>query len=212
MAWRFSALTRNLGPLALLVLALGLSACASGAKPGAMLAPNTAQTTISANSNLREAVGVGQVSGGKETDPAIKALNVIMTGLPVVTDVPNSVLAEALRQSLSVRTMLASRDERFRLEASLIELKQPMMGFDMTVTSKVRYRLTRLSDNVIVFEREITAPFTAAFSSSLLGVERVKLANEGSIRENISQFLAALIAAEAENPAAFGRGNRPRTS
>jgi hypothetical protein len=94
----------------------------------------------------------------------------------------------------------------------MINLQQPMMGIDMTVTSRVRYRLTRLSDNAIVFEREITAPFTAAFSSSFYGVERLKLANEGSIRENISQFLAALIAAEAENPAAFGRSNRPRTS
>ncbi|MCA3415429.1 MAG: hypothetical protein INF84_12595 [Roseomonas sp.] len=200
MAKLFSALTRNVAPLALLVLALGLSACASGAKPGAMLAPNTAQTTISANSNLREAVGIGQVSGGRETNPLW------------VSDVSSSDLAEALRLSLSVRTMLAIRDERFRLEANMINLQQPMMGLDMTVTSKVRYRLTRLSDNTIVFEREITAPFTAAFSSSLVGVERLKLANEGSIRENISQFLAALIAAEAENPAAFGRASRPRTS
>ena len=200
MASRFSAFARNLGPLALLVLALGLSACASGAKPGAMMAPNAAQTTISANSNLREAVGMGQVSGGRETNPLL------------VSDVSSSDMAEALRLSLSARTMLAIRDERFRLEANMINLQQPMMGLDMTVTSKVRYRLTRLSDNTIVFEREITAPFTAAFSSSLIGVERLKLANEGSIRENIAQFLAALIAAEAENPAAFGRGNRPRTS
>ena len=214
MPLRRSAFTRNFAPLALLVLALGLSACAGGSKPGALFAPNTPQTSISANSNLREAVGVGQVSGRLETDPAMKAMNVIMMGpLALVdTDIPNSDLAEALRLSLSARTMLASRDERFRVEASLIELKQPIMGFDVTVTSKVRYRLTRLSDNAIIFEREITAPFTAAFSSSLLGVERLKLANEGSIRENISQFIAALIAAEAENPAAFGRASRPRTS
>ena len=85
MAKLFSALTRNVAPLALLVLALGLSACASGAKPGAMLAPNTAQTTISANSNLREAVGIGQVSGGRETNPLW------------VSDVSSSDLAEALR-------------------------------------------------------------------------------------------------------------------
>ena len=200
MASRFLAFARNLGPLALLVLAFGLSACASGAKPGAMLAPNTAQTTISANSNLREAVGIGQVSGGRETNPLL------------VSDVSSSDMAEALRLSLSVRTMLAIRDERFRLEANMINLQQPMIGANMTVTSKVRYRLTRVTDNAIVFEREITAPFTAAWNSTFYGVERLRLANEGSIRENISQFLAALIAAEAENPAAFGRGNRPRTS
>jgi hypothetical protein len=165
-----------------------------------MLAPNTPQTTISANSSLREAVAIGPVSGGRETNPLW------------VSDVSSSDLAEALRLSLAVRTMLAIRNERFKLEATMINLQQPMMGIDMTVTSRVRYRLTRLSDNAIVFEREITAPFTAAFSSSFYGVERLKLANEGSIRENISQFLAALIAAEAENPAAFGRSNRPRTS
>jgi len=200
MASRRSAFTRKLGPLALLVLALGLSACASGAKPGAMLAPNTAQTTISPNSNLRDAVGIGQVSGGRETNPLW------------MSDVSSSDLAEALRLSLSARTMLAIRDERFRLEATMINLQQPILGIDMTVTSKIRYRLTRLSDNTVVFDREITAPFTAAFSSSFYGVERLRLANEGAIRENISQFLAALIAAEAENPAAFGRASRPRTS
>jgi hypothetical protein len=200
MLKRLSVFQNKIMPLALLLLALGLSACASGAKPGAMLAPNTPQTTISANSSLREAVAIGPVSGGRETNPLW------------VSDVSSSDLAEALRLSLAVRTMLAIRNERFKLEATMINLQQPMMGIDMTVTSRVRYRLTRLSDNAIVFEREITAPFTAAFSSSFYGVERLKLANEGSIRENISQFLAALIAAEAENPAAFGRSNRPRTS
>ncbi|MFM7692212.1 MAG: hypothetical protein ACKPAC_22565 [Alphaproteobacteria bacterium] len=200
MAKLFSALTRKFTPLALLVLALGLSACASGAQPGAMLAPNTPQTTISANSNLRGAVGIGQVSGGRETNPLL------------MSDVSSRDLAEALRLSLAARTMLAIRDERFKLEANMINLEQPIMGASMTVTSKIRYRLTRVADNAIVFEREITAPFTAAFTSSLVGVERLKLANEGSIRENISQFLAALIAAEAENPAAFGRASRPRTS
>lgn len=200
MSERLSVFQKKMMPLALLLLALGLSACASGAKPGAMLAPNTPQTTISANSSLREAVAIGQVSGGRETNPLW------------VSDVSSSDLAEALRLSLAVRTMLAIRDERFKLEATMINLQQPMMGIDMTVTSRVRYRLTRLSDNAIVFEREIAAPFTAAFSSSFYGMERLKLANEGSIRENISQFLAALIAAETENPAAFGRSNRPRTS
>ncbi|MCA3276389.1 MAG: hypothetical protein ING26_12800 [Roseomonas sp.] len=165
-----------------------------------MLAPNTPQTTISANSSLREAVAIGQVSGGRETNPLW------------VSDVSSADLAEALRLSLAARSMITIRNERFRLEASMLNLQQPMMGVDMTVTSRISYRVIRVADSTIAFEREITAPFTAAFSSSFYGVERLRLANEGSIRENISQFLAALIAAEAENPAAFGRGNRPRTS
>ena len=200
MVKRSSVFQNKIVPIALLLLVLGLSACASGAKPGAMLPPNSPQTTIAPNSNLREAVAIGQVSGGRETNPLW------------VSDVSSADLAETLRLSLAARTMLTIRNERFRLEASLIQLQQPMMGVDMTVTSRINYRLIRVADNTIAFEREITAPFTAAFSSSFYGVERLRLANEGSIRENISQFLAALIAAEAENPAAFGRGNRPRTS
>jgi|688.fasta_scaffold273542_2 hypothetical protein len=200
MVKRSSVFQNKIVPIALLLLVLGLSACASGAKPGAMLPPNSPQTTIAPNSNLREAVAIGQVSGGRETNPLW------------VSDVSSADLAETLRLSLAARTMLTIRNERFRLEASLIQLQQPMMGVDMTVTSRINYRLIRVADNAIAYEREITAPFTAAFSSSFYGVERLRLANEGSIRENIAQFLAALIAAEAENPAAFGRGNRPRTS
>ena len=200
MVKRSSVFQNKIVPIALLLLVLGLSACASGAKPGAMLPPNSPQTTIAPNSNLREAVAIGQVSGGRETNPLW------------VSDVSSADRAETLRLSLAARTMLTIRNERFRLEASLIQLQQPMMGVDMTVTSRINYRLIRVADNAIAYEREITAPFTAAFSSSFYGVERLRLANEGSIRENIAQFLAALIAAEAENPAAFGRGNRPRTS
>jgi hypothetical protein len=204
MASRRSAFTRNFTPLALLVLALGLSACASrppeAPEAVEMRVPITPQTTISANSNLRQAVAIGQVSNVRETD--------WFFGPGVLS----SDFAEALRLSLSVRTMLALHDERFRLEANMIDLQHPIMGFDVTVTSKIRYRLTRVADNTIVFEREITAPFTTAFSSRRAGLERLKLASAGSIRENISHFLAALIAAEAENPAAFGRGSRPRTS
>lgn len=197
MPSRWPFLTRNLASLALLILALGLSACASGAKPGAMFPPNAPQTTIGPNSTLWEGVAIRRVSGGSETNPL---------WLP---DVSSNELAEALRLSLAARGMFTRNNERFRLEATLVSLDRPMAGINLTVTSKIRYYLTRVAENAVVFDLEIVATSTANFGAHSMFNERLRLANEGAIRENIAQFLTALIAAERENPQAFGRPPTP---
>lgn len=170
---------------------LALGACASGAVSGAMVPPLSQETVLADGSRLRQAVALGVVDGGKETSPLW------------TSQVSNEAFAQALRQSLATHAMLAIGGGAYRLDASLLELKQPLAGFNMEVTARVRYRLTRAADGATVFEREITSPFSAAFNSAFAGVERLRLANEGAVRENIRQFLAALIAEEARNPAAF---------
>ncbi|MCA3349945.1 MAG: hypothetical protein INF97_05060 [Roseomonas sp.] len=187
MAKLFSAVTRKFTPLALLVLALGLSACASGAKPTVFVPPISAQTSIAANSNLRDAVAVG------------------FTGGPEMT--------EALTLSLAAREMLARSDERFRLEAGVVRVPPPPRGgIDLELTSTFRYRLVRVADNMVVFDREITASYTATLASAPIIFERRRLAIQGTIRENINEFLTALIAEERANPQAFSSMPRPRRS
>jgi hypothetical protein len=182
------------GSVLLLMLALG--ACASGAVPGAMVPPISPDTVLASGSQLQRAVGVGTVDGGRETNPLL------------TSQVSSEAFAQALRQSLATHAMLATGSGIYRLDASLSDLSQPLAGFNMEVKARVQYRLTRLSDGALVWEREIANAFTADFSSAYYGVERLRLANEGAIRENIRQFLAALIAEEARNPAAFA-GPRP---
>ncbi len=170
---------------------LWLAACASGAVPGAMSVPLSEQTLLATESRLRQAVAVGTVGGGRETNPLW------------TSQVSSADFAEALRLSLSTHAMLAINNQAFRLDATLADLQQPIAGLDLTVTSRVTYRLIHLGTGAAVFEREIAAPYTAPFSAAFAAVERLRLANEGSIRENIRQFLAALIAAERANPLAF---------
>lgn len=174
-----------------LSLLLLLGACASGAVPGAMVPPLGPGTIIAETSRLRQAVALGTVDGGKETNPLW------------TSQVSSEAFAQALRQSLATHAMLAIGGGVYRLDASLLELKQPIAGFDLEVTARVRYRLTRMADSGVIYETEITNAFAAAFSSSYLAVERLRLANEGAVRENIGRFLAAVIAEEARNPAAF---------
>lgn len=171
---------------------LPLAACSSPADPGAMTAPVSEATLLPPGSALRRALQVGQVSGGRETHPLWKS------------DVSAPDFAEALRRSLNAHAMLGGAAGGYRVDADLLRVDQPLIALDAEVTAEVRYRLVRLSDNAVLFDQAIARPYTANFSSSLIGVTRLKLANEGAIRENISAFIAALVAQEKANPGSFG--------
>lgn len=175
--------------LALVLLCLALGACASGAKPAQMVSAAPAGQQIADTSPLKNSIKVGGVTGGSKTSPLWKS------------EVSNEDFAEALRQSLAARTMLASENARFALYAELIELDQPFAGFDMEVESTVKYRLTSHDGAKTFFETTINSAFTAKFSSEFLGVKRLQVANEGAIRESIGQFMQELIAAADKDPA-----------
>lgn len=157
-----------------------------------MVPPVADQTLLAQNSRLRQAVAVGNVSGGSETNPRW------------AWQVSQADFTAALRQTLATHAMLTINNQAFRLEATLHDLEQPAFGLDMQVTSRMSYRLVRANDGTTAYETEIRRAYTAPFSSSFLGGERVRLATEGAIRENIREFLSVLIAEEARNPAAFG--------
>lgn len=180
--------------LAILLCAIALSACAAASKPGAMVAELTEATIISENSTLRENVSVGDVNGGKETSPLWKS------------NVSSDDFAESLRQSFAAHAMLATDEGNYRLDAELMKLKQPFAGFNMTVTSTVKYTLTDIATSNVVFEETVEEAYTAKTGDAFLGVERLRLANEGSIKGNISSLIKLMIghvdAGEAPSPEA----------
>ncbi len=165
-----------------ILLLTSLAACASGARSGAMTAPVTEATVISDTSSLKKAITVGDVTGGSKTNPLW------------TSEVGNPEFKTALEQSLTLNAMYETEHPRYRLEAKLVELNQPLVGFDATVGSRVFYRLGNAEDNDLVYEKEISCEYTANFSDALLGVERLRLANEGSMKKNISLFLEELVA------------------
>ncbi|WP_338665850.1 hypothetical protein VQH23_11860 [Pararoseomonas sp. SCSIO 73927] len=137
------------------------------------------------------------MSGGTETNPIL------------ASNISDADFAAALRQSLSTHAMLASAGGTFRLEAKLVELERPSIGFSFEVKARVAYRLVRVADGREVFSTEIRSAHTATFSDAAYGVERLRIANEGAARENVRQFLVALVAAEKANPETFGPVSRP---
>jgi len=169
--------------LALMVAMLGvLSACATPARPGHMVPESTLFSSCSPDSPLRNAIGISKVGGGEKTNPLL------------VSKVGDKELHETLRLSLEQFGFLSTSDVAalFRLEAFLIELKQPSGGYTTIVTSVMRYKLTRSGDDRVLYDDIITASYKATVGDTLYGVHRLKLANEGSIRANIAVFLQHL--------------------
>jgi hypothetical protein len=173
-------LIRGVSGLALVVL---LAACATPARVDQMTidTPDARRTAV-ASSAMRNAVAIGQVGGGKETNPLW------------VSNIASADFEAALRASLRSAGLLAidPTNCRVQLDAQLLSLAQPMVGASMTVTASVLYRLVDCVTKKEVWVRTITLPYTAAFTDSLLGVERLKLANEGAARVNIKQLVAEL--------------------
>jgi len=96
--------------------------------------------------------------------------------------------------SLKAANYLADQADQAKAEivANLVELKRPMAGLDMSVTTQVRYSATDTATGSVVFDDTVGATGTAKFGDSLIGVERLRLANEAAIKANIEAFIARL--------------------
>lgn len=76
----------------------------------------------------------------------------------------------------------------------MVKVDQPMFGLDMAVTTHVKYTLVDSASGAKVLEETVVAPHTATFGDAAVGVKRLRLANEGSGKKNIDQFLDKLAA------------------
>lgn len=164
-----------------LVLALSLlQACASAARSERMIPENIIPVTTAQPVLMT----VESVGGGSATNPMFSS------------QVGDAEFRQALSETLSAAGLSnpsASAQNTFSVDASLTGLSDPLFGVSFTVESEVYYRVTRTSDSTDIFAESINASGTAQFGESLIGVERLRMAKEYSIRENISAFIEKIV-------------------
>jgi len=167
------------------VIAIGMlaSACASPAEVNNMTVQPIASLSASSSSPFMNNMRLAEVSGGKETNPMW------------TSQVSGTAYELALRNSLEANNLIlkSNPDPKFELHARLAELEQPFFGLDMTVNSKVSYDVVEIKTRKSWFDKEILASYTATFSDAAMGLVRLRLANEGSVRKNIEQFITELL-------------------
>jgi hypothetical protein len=159
--------------IVLALIAAGLAACAT---PQAM----TVETGTVANPNpkYRNAIAVRSVTGGQ-----------MMNALTIM-GVANEPFKAALEGSLAANGYLArAGNPKFQIDAEILNLDQPLIGLDLDVTAYVSYKV---SGPGVAATYPIKATARAGFSDSPLAADRMRIANERAMQENIRQFLQSL--------------------
>ena len=94
-------------------------------------------------------------------------------------------IADAINRSGVFRSVIKDGISDYRLDVAITKLDQPLFGINISVTLSTLWILTKSDTNKVLFKEEISSSFTATMGDSVLGVKRLRLANEGVARENI---------------------------
>jgi len=167
---------------AIIGLAL-LSACASPAEFQNMVVSEGIDTAAVQDSAFKDSIVVKSVDGGEETNPMW------------TSEISSQAFEKALIASLENAQLLAKLDENapYRLRVTLMAVDQPLFGLDLTVKTRVRYEIIEKDSDKIIFDDEIPASHTATFGDSPFAIQRLRLANEGSAKNNIATFIDRVI-------------------
>lgn len=170
-------INRKIALSSAILSAILLSGCAQKSQVSNMIIKEE-RLNIKCNSKLKENLAIETVSGGEETNPLW------------TSQVANEDFRQALEKSLQIYGLYTSdKNSKYIVSAYLQNLDQPLMGFDMTVIAQVRYQIVERRTNKIIFNQVISTPFTATVSDAFVGVERLRLANEGAIKTNIEELI-----------------------
>ncbi len=163
---------------AALLAAAGLAACATPAEPNAMVVgrdPGGRPFPASFN----DGICVRTVTGGQETNPML------------MSQVDDRAFRAALETSLRENGLYGFGGCRYQADANLLSLQQPMFGLDLRVSALVNYRLEEAGGGLLLRET-LGSAHTSTFSDSPIAIVRLRLANEGAIRQSITDFFERL--------------------
>jgi hypothetical protein len=132
------------------------------------------------DSGLQHKVQLSEVNGGDTTNPLW------------TSEIDGPDFGAALKQSLANADLLGDGAAPYGLRANLLRVDQPIFGLNFEVTSEVEYTLIESRTSKVLWREIIRTPFTAGFGDSVIGIKRLRLANEGSARANITALLKRL--------------------
>jgi hypothetical protein len=160
-----------------LLFTLYLCGCAFPATKEGMIV-----TDYSAPKQVGEKIFVKESTGGSITLPFWKS------------NISNDNFSEAVKESLLNSKAFSAQSinwgDDWGLEIEIIDVDQPILGFELTVTTNIKYSLYLKGKKV--HETTILEHGTAAFSESFIGIQRLRIANEYSAKANIKKFIAEL--------------------
>jgi len=173
-------MTRPYHLMFVLLLAVGLSACAHGPSAEAMLP----DVKLPIRTTSYGTLAVDQTTGGKETNP--------MWVSSIDNETFNDALVETLKYSdLFDSVFAAGTGGDFRLTSEIVS-QEIKSGVDMSATLMVHYELFQSGADESIWAENVFSQYEAAFEESYYGVKRAQKANEGAVRDNLKQLTETL--------------------
>lgn len=172
-----------------IVALLSLAGCAS--QPAYLfIVPNVKDIATSQEPApaYRNAITPGPVSGGKD---------VSILSIPYISTAD---FQEALVRTLTDAKLASANNGRFRLDATL-QLDQPFIAINTTVTAKIAYRLTEVATGAVVYERHLATEGTVTYFEEPSGPDRMRYANWRAVRANLRLLVGDLYALPEPPPA-----------
>ncbi|MBA3814863.1 MAG: hypothetical protein H0X26_10385 [Alphaproteobacteria bacterium] len=166
---------------ALGAIIIQLSGCASPAEVSNMTTQMDNSRQASPTSPYFNNINISSVGGGSETNPLW------------TSQVSSEDFKSALEGTLRNARLLGSPDARYQLAAEIKELDQPLIGINMTVDMSVLYTIKDKQTGNVVFNDKINSSFTGTMGDSVVGIKRLRLANEGTVRNNFDFLLQKIL-------------------
>jgi hypothetical protein len=133
------------------------------------------------NKNFLQAISVTEVHGGHTINPLL------------ASEISNANFKAALTKSLQNAQLYQKiTPGKYSLKATILRFERPLVGLDFKSSLTVNYKLYTANKEKPLFDKTISSSYIAKVSDSLIGVTRLKIANEGAARENIKQLIRDL--------------------
>jgi hypothetical protein len=165
-----------------MLVSLLLSACATAPDIEDMVVGAEAGERLAFHQNLQNKIMVTSVEGGDETNPLW------------TSEIESEGFKSALVESLKAAGLLSAEENAagYQLSVKILAVDQPVFGFDMTVSAEVEYKLASMTTGEVVFNETLKSEYTATMDDAFYGPERLKIANEGAVKQNIKMLLEEL--------------------
>jgi len=100
-------------------------------------------------------------------------------------------IEESIRNGRVFEQVVSGKDGDFLLNVTVFSLQQPTMGFRMTVKLEAGWTLKKAGGE-IVWQELIKSSYTLGVGDAFSGAKRLRMVNDGAIRQNIKQGMIKL--------------------
>ena len=99
--------------------------------------------------------------------------------------ITNEAIKLAVEKSISNAGLFTDNERVIRINLSVLAIENPLFGGSLTSEIRIRWQLYDEAEEVSLFESVVASEYTATIGDAFVGAQRMKMANDGAIRENI---------------------------